>query len=128
MNVIKESVAQQDRDIALVDCVTGWDGCVDEGTIRQGIFDRMKAMGRPIEDCLTITRLSLFTTVIDFDGYSVSMCKADTPKLKLGHILGGKSFEQDGVTYWYNFNEVDSYFHENEIKLMTVYLTNNFYH
>lgn len=61
----RESVKEQARVIALENCFTTWDGNVDLDVIIQGLHDRFKAIGRPLEG-IRFRRTSLHVVEADF--------------------------------------------------------------
>ena len=46
VSVIRDGIATQNRETALVSCHRGWDGDIDQDTIAQGVMERYRALGR----------------------------------------------------------------------------------
>ena len=46
VSVIRDGIATQNRETALVSCHRGWDGGIGKDTIAQGVMERYRALGR----------------------------------------------------------------------------------
>lgn len=96
MTCIKNSIEAQDAVIALKDCVTGWDGTVNEETILQGILDRYQAMGASdvVEYGIRMERTSLRTARIVAKGGITIMAFYTS---LVPHILDPSFFRQEEI-------------------------------
>lgn len=107
---ITDSVKEQHRLTALSDCLATWDGEVTQEVVEQGIHDRLRAMGRPIEG-------------IAFKRVNLNCVEAHTPD--------GKLFT---VHYWTGTGSTDMLylgdnpFSASEQRRLATWLVENFYH
>lgn len=112
MTAIKTSIAQQDTDVALVNCFQTWDNGIDLDVITGGICDRMSAMGHPVEG-VHYSRTSL-------DNIEVFI--GEEKAFDISRYQALRSLEV--LTY----NGFKKFFRQEEIDAMGEYLMNNFYH
>lgn len=123
---ITQSVAEQDRKIALYCCHRGWDDAIDADTIRDGILTRFRALGKPLES-VHIKRTSLVrVTVQDNAGNELihwQRC-ANRPIADRANLvieLGDKEYLWVRPAY-------RDFFHLHELQEMGLWLLENFYH
>lgn len=113
VSAIKAGLVSQDRVTALENCHRGWDGNIDADTIRGGISDRLKAMGKEYmaRHGILIQRKDLKTVVV---------------KVKGDHFTH-KVFEVNGgevkVHAW-----AENFFHPHELEEMGEWLQKNCHH
>lgn len=107
---IKDGVENQDKIIALENCFYTWDGQCDKDVIVQGIFDRYKALNKPLVS-ISVERRTLNNVVI-----CAIIEGEDTPVELL-------NFRRTGISQ----RDLD-FFHQEELKFMEKWLFENFYH
>lgn len=108
--IVNQNVQDQDKHIALVNCFYTWDGQCDKDVITQGIFDRYKALNKPLVG-ISVERRTLNNVVI-----CAIIEGEDTPVELL-------NFRRTGIS----LHDLD-FFHQEELKFMEKWLFENFYH
>lgn len=107
---ILQSVEEQARRTALIDCFETWDGGTDLDVIIQGLHDRLTAIGSPV-DKLYVERTGLNTLSIHSE--DMTLCNIHSFKtLDDYHVM------------WYIPNPLSSA----EERHMAKWLSENFYH
>lgn len=107
---VSDSMTDQDKIIALENCFYTWDGQCDKDVITQGIFDRYKALNKPLVG-ISVERRTLNNVVI-----CAIIEGEDTPVELL-------NFRRTGIS----LHDLD-FFHQEELKFMEKWLFENFYH
>lgn len=125
VNTVVNSVKEQDRERALVNCFATWDGsAVDQSVLIDGIFARYRAMGRPITG-LNFRRVDLTSVVVrakDEAGDEFTV-------LSIGVYGHGQSGDIPHGNKWLHLSTAHSkYFHAHELEVLAVYLIENLYH
>lgn len=128
MSAIRTSVLEQQKHIALINCVEGWDGAVTAETVIQGIQDRYAAMGAR-SPALRLQRTDLKTVVIETRtrviGYFVKSEGCDVP---LGKIMDSTRVTLDSGDSAWVWLECPHFFNTVEVKQMAEFLLNEFHH
>ena len=127
INLLKESVRQQNTHSALVNCVSGWDGGVSAETIIGGIHDRYEAMGCEISP-IRIRRISLATVVIEDNRNELLRFHLGKEcKMPTGQIATSDRYKVGDLVFWAYAKE-EGFFHTHEMEIMGEYLLTQFHH
>lgn len=128
MSAIRTSVLEQQKHIALINCVEGWDGAVTAETIISGIQDRYAAMGAR-SPTLRLQRTDLRTVVIETRtrviGYFVKSEGCDMP---LGKIVDSQRVTLKSDESAWIWLECPYFFNQEELQQMAEFLLNEFHH
>jgi hypothetical protein len=125
VSVLRSQVKEQDRRIALKDCMSGWDGKTDAECILQGVHSRLKAVGRASKGLRLERDLLTRVRLLDVDGTAPLVFSVYSKR----HLLadGGHWFPYGDQWLFVTGFRVD-HFHAAELEKAGIWLIENFYH
>lgn len=108
---IKNSIAEQDKVVALKCCHRGWDGAITQDTIAQGVMERYRAMGLQdkVEGGVAFVRSGLNEVkLVKKTSFNIEL---DVIRFHNGYITGDENL-----------------FHPKEIQQIGKWMQKNFHH
>lgn len=126
INHLNAGVAEQNREVALENCLKTWDDSLDLETILQGILARFKAIGMPIEGGIRANRRGLDHIQIESpQGPFIWVSKYQSSR----YVGTGYAFDAEGgkvVVLMTTPTDV-KVFHNHELETMARWLLENFH-